>query len=113
MEIKELQNLAVGKVIVFHAGGKVFGDDSMQNQYFTVKKILSIEKPKIRDHYWTDSDNFGPAKKIILEHYKTKKEFFIIVPLDFEKENYIYFDNENHDIGDSIPSTHIEEFKKS
>jgi hypothetical protein len=113
MQIKELQGLSAGKIIyITNIGGKAFGDEMMQNQYFLVKSILDQMMPKIPNNYWTDSDDFGPAIKFILEHIKTKKEFYLIVPLDYEKEEYIYFDNENDDLGDSIPLASIKEYKK-
>ena len=111
MDLVTLQNLKIGEIISFHSGGSVFGTgNSMQEQFFTVTKIEDIKEPTLPE--WEDTPKPGPAKKYYLQHYPSKKEFYLLVPKDYEKEKYVYFDNESQDIQDFIPITQLTLRKK-
>lgn len=102
MTPEESQNLKENSIIFFNAGGAIFGDSLIDVQYFKIKEIEDLESPEIPDPYWTPNKNFGPAKKIHLEHKGSNKKFYVIIPNNYEKENYVYFSPEDDSFGDCM-----------
>lgn len=107
MDIKELQDIEVGKIICwnFFMEGLGLG---FKTHFFTVKNVENVKKPEMPDTYWTEKKEFGPAKKIILEECMKKGKFYLIVPLDWEKEKYIYFADEKDSFGDKLEPEDID-----
>ena len=102
MKIEDLQKLREGDIIYweFYMAGM---GEGFKNHAFTILKIDFIDKPQIENPYWVDQCNFGPAKKLIIEDYETKKKFYLIVPINYELERYIYFSND-----EGIPADNLD-----
>jgi hypothetical protein len=106
IDVEQVKDLLIDDKIVLHFMMPELGEES--HHIFRIIAVIDEENPLIENHYWTDKNNFGPARKFVLEHYPTKKVFFLIIPDDYDKEQYIYFTNEEGIPGDNYPLSQIE-----
>jgi len=111
MKTEEIQNLKIGEKIYWNFYMKGMGT-GFKNHIFTIVKIDLLEKPKIESPYWTNKPNFGPARKLTIEDHETKKKFYLIIPVDYVSEKYIYFTNDEDLPGDKLEPEQITLFRK-
>jgi|GEM_PF-5889343 len=93
MKYDELKNIKTGQKISWVFMMPELNSNDYQKHTFIVKSMKMIVNPNI-DWYLDSRRKIKLAKKIIIEHKLTKKEFELIIPLDREIEENIFFTNE-------------------